>query len=456
MTKDLTEGKPLALIIDFSASVLLGLLFQQFYNIVDTAIVGRALGPDALAAVGCTGSVCFLLLGFCNGVAGGFTLPIAQKFGAKNFPLMRAYVWNAALLCVIFSVVFTVGTAILCRPILVLMKTPERILDNSVSYLRIIFFGIPFLFLYNFIANLMRSLGDSKTPLYFLIASSFLNILLDLFFIRVCSMGVAGAALATVISQALPGLVSLVFLVKKFSILKMPREEKRSLFFSGEESVIAKKHCLELCRFGIPMGLQYSITAIGSVILQSSVNGLGPSTVAAIAAGMKIHMLFASVFDSFGLTMATYGGQNTGAAKYERLAHGVRDCMLISAVYSLVAFVVIFFFGKNFVYIFLREPSEKILQEAHIFLLANFGFYITLAAVNIYRFMIQGMGFSAFSMFSGLAEMLARTVMGIFAVPLFGIYGAVFGSPAAWVLADCFLIPAFHHCLKKLKSARRF
>lgn len=445
MTKDLTEGKPLALIINFSVSVLLGLLFQQFYNIVDTAIVGRALGSDALAAVGCTGSVCFLLLGFCNGVSGGFTLPIAQKFGAKNFPLMRTYVWNAAFLCVIFSVVFTVGTAILCRPILVLMKTPERILDNSVSYLRIIFFGIPFLFLYNFIANLMRSLGDSKTPLYFLVASSILNIALDLFFIRACSMGVAGAALATVISQALPGFVSLVFLVKKFSILKMDREEK----------VVAKKHCLELCRFGIPMGLQYSITAIGSVILQSSVNGLGPSTVAAIAAGMKIHMLFASVFDSFGLTMATYGGQNTGAAKYDRLAHGVRDCMLISAAYSLVAFTVVFFFGKNFIYIFLEEPSEKILREAHIFLLANFGFYITLAAVNIYRFMIQGMGFSAFSMFSGLAEMLARTVMGIFAVPVFGIYGAVFGSPAAWLLADCFLIPAFHHCLKKLNSAQR-
>lgn len=445
MTKDLTEGKPLALIINFSTSVLLGLLFQQFYNIVDTAIVGRALGSDALAAVGCTGSVCFLLLGFCNGVSGGFTLPIAQKFGAKDFSLMRTYVWNAAFLCAIFSAVFTVGTAILCRPILVLMRTPERILDNSVSYLRIIFLGIPFLFLYNFIANLMRSLGDSRTPLYFLVASSILNILLDLFFIRVCSMGVAGAALATVISQALPGLVSLVFLMKNFSILKMSREEK----------VIAKRHFRELCRFGIPMGLQYSITAIGGVILQSSVNGLGPSTVAAIAAGMKIHMLFASVFDSFGLTMATYGGQNTGAAKYDRLVHGVRDCMMISAAYSLVAFVTIFFFGKNFVYIFLEEPSGKILDETYIFLLANFGFYITLAAVNIYRFMIQGMGFSAFSMFSGLAEMVARATMGIIAVPLFGIYGAVFGGPAAWVLADCFLIPAFHHCVKKLKSARR-
>lgn len=445
MTKDLTEGKPLALIINFSVSILLGLLFQQFYNIVDTAIVGRALGPEALAAVGCTGSVCFLLLGFCNGVSGGFTLPIAQKFGAKDFSLMRTYVWNAAFLCVIFSVVFTVGTAILCRPILVLMKTPESILNDSVSYLRTIFFGIPFLFLYNFIANLMRSLGDSRTPLYFLVASSFLNILLDLFFIRVCSMGVAGAALATVISQALPGFVILVFLVKKFSILKMSREEK----------VVAKKHCYELCRFGIPMGLQYSITAIGSVILQSSVNELGPYTVTAIAAGMKINMLFASVFDSFGLTMATYGGQNTGAAKYERLVHGVRDCMLISSAYSVVAFVTVFFFGKNFVYIFLKNPTEKILSEAHIFLLANFGFYITLAAVNVYRFMIQGMGFSAFSMFSGVAEMLARTAMGIFAVPVFGIYGAVFASPAAWVLADCFLIPAFYHCVRKLKNAHR-
>ena len=442
MTKDLTEGKPFVLIIQFSVSVFLGLLFQQFYSIVDTAIVGRALGSDALAAVGCTGSVCFLLLGFCNGVAGGFTLPIAQKFGAKNFSLMRTYVWNAAFLCIIFSVVFTIGTAILCRPILVMMKTPERIINDAVSYLRIIFLGIPFLFLYNFIAYLMRSLGDSKTPLYFLVVSSILNIFLDVLFIRVCSMGVAGAALATVISQALPGLVSLIFLVKKFSILRMTPKEKS----------IALCHCYELGRFGIPMGLQYSITAIGSVILQSSINGLGSDTVAAVAAGIKVNMLFASVFDAFGMTMATYGGQNTGAEKYDRLVQGVRACMIISVVYSIVVFVVVFFFGKNFVYIFLKVPSEKILNEAYLFLLANFGFFITLAAVNIYRFTIQGMGFSSLSLFSGLAEMVARAMMGVFAVPLFGIYGAVFGSPAAWVLADCFLIPAFHHCMKKLKE----
>lgn len=392
--------------------------------------------------MGCTGNVMFLLLGFCNGVAGGFTLPIAQRFGAKSYSSMRALTVNAAYLCAAFSIVFTAGTVIFCRPILVALNTPVLILEDSISYLRVIFFGIPALFLYNFIANLMRALGDSKTPLFFLVLSSILNILLDLLFIKVFKMGVAGAALATVISQFLPGLISLFVLIKKFTILAPSREEAK----------INKKHCLELCGAGIPMGLQYSITAVGSVILQFSVNALGAETLAAISSGAKINMFTASVFDAFGLTMATYGGQNTGAAQYDRLNEGVRDCMIISAVYSLLVFLVVLFLGRHFVYIFLAAPSEKILREAYLFMTVNIAFFVTLAAVNIYRFMIQGMGFSGFSMFSGLAEMIARAVMGIFAVPAVGIWGAVFASPAAWILADLFLVPAFHHCVKKLKQ----
>lgn len=442
MTKDLTTGRPFKLIVSFAIPVFLGLVFQECYNIVDTIIVGRTIGAEALAAVGSTGSILFFILGFAGGLCNGFTIPIAQKFGAKNYSKMRSLTMNTAYLAIFFSVVMTIITLILCRPILVLMKTPIEIIDRSEAYLNIIFLGTPFIFLYNITAGIMRSLGDSKTPFIFLIISSVLNIFLDILFILVFKLDVKGAALATILSQAISGIASLIYMIKKFQILHPSKEEKA---FSGSQ-------CKELCAVGIPMGLQYSITAIGSVILQSSINALGYFTVAAVAAAMKIHIFACSFFDALGTTMATYSGQNTGAQKYDRLKIGIIDSLLISAIYSIIAFVVMFMFGRELSSIFLKNPNQEILDTARTFLIGNSAFYITLAVVNVVRFTIQGMGFSKLAIYSGLFEMVARSLMGLFIVPRFGFWGVALASPLAWILADCFLFPAFAHCLKSLHT----
>ena len=300
MTRDLTTGSPIRLILQFAVPTLLGLLFQQLYNLVDTMIVGKLLGAQALAAVGSTGSINFFVIGFCTGVCSGFAIPVAQRVGAGDISKMRRYVANAAYLSVLFAFVLTVATGLGCRSILTLMHTPEDIFDGANAYIFVIFMGIPATFLYNLLAGILRSLGDSRTPVYFLALSSFLNIFLDFALILWFDAGVAGAAIATVISQGISGLACLAYMVKKYPVLRMNREERQ----------LDGRSCKVLCAMGIPMGLQYSITAIGSIILQASVNALGSTYVAAVAAGTKLYQLLACPFDAMVATMATYCGQN--------------------------------------------------------------------------------------------------------------------------------------------------
>ncbi|MCR5614294.1 MATE family efflux transporter [Treponema sp.] len=444
MTKDLTEGRPSKLIFNFALPVLGGYLFQQFYNLADTAIVGKCLSVYDLAAVGSTGPVCFLIIGLCMGLTSGFAIPVAQSFGAKDYSKMRKFVFNAIILSIIFSILYAALTVILCKPLLRLMMTPADIIDHATDYVIIIFAGIPVGFTYNLASGILRSLGDSKTPLYFLLFSSALNIILDLICILVLHIGVQGAAIATVISQGISAVLCLIFIKKRFPILHFSKEEKQ---FSWELSK-------ELLGMGIPMGLQYSITGIGSVILQSSVNTLGSHAVASMTAGLKIHMFFCAPLDAFGTTMATYSGQNVGARKIERLKSGLRDSSLMALVYCAFAFVVLFFFGDDLSLLFLDEKQTAIIKDAHQFLISNSSFYFTLALVNIVRFMIQGMGFSNLAVMSGIFEMIARSFFGFCLVPRFGFIAATFASPSAWVLADIFLISAFIYCYKKL--AKRF
>ena len=275
--KDMTKGSPIRLILGFAIPLFFGMLFQQFYNLVDMIIVGRFLGASALAAVGATGSINFMIIGFCMGVCNGFAIPVAQKFGAKDEKQLRYYVANSVWLSIIFAVVMTVTVSLLCRNILVWMDTPEDILDASYAYIIVIFIGIPVTYLYNLLSGIMRSLGDSKSPLIFLVISSVLNIAFDIIAIAGMHLGVAGAAGATVLAQAISGVCCLIYLIKKFPILRVHGEEWRWRGY-----FVAR-----LCGMGIPMGLQYSITAIGSVILQTAVNGLGSVVVASMTADRK-------------------------------------------------------------------------------------------------------------------------------------------------------------------------
>lgn len=440
-TKDMTVGSPMKLILGFSIPLLFGFLFQQFYSVVDTIIVGQFLGVKALAGVGATGSVNFMIVGFCIGVCNGFAIPVAHRFGAKDYSGMRQIVANGAWLTAFFSLAMTAVVTLLCRNILILMKTPEDIFAYSYSYILIIFIGLPATFLYNMLSGIIRSMGDSKTPLVFLIISSLLNIGLDLLCIRVLQMGVKGAAVATVASQLISGLLCLLYMIKKFEILHITKEEW----------AMNPDHMKQLCSMGVPMGLQYSITAIGSVILQTAVNSLGSLVVASVTAASKVSMFFCCPFEAMGSTMATYGGQNVGAKKLARVGEGLKACLFLGVLYSLLAFVVLYFFGADLTALFVDSAESEMLANARQFLTINSAFYVPLALVNIIRFLIQGMGFSTFAILAGVFEMVARALTGLVLVPHFGFTGACFASPLAWLFADAFLIPAYLHVRKKLE-----
>ena len=441
--KDLTTGNPTRLILGFFFPLVLGLLFQQFYSMVDTMIVGKTLGVNALAGVGSTGSVNFLVLGFCIGVCTGFAIPVAQKFGEKDEQGLRRYVGNMIWICVAFSVVLTVATVALCRNILIWTNTPDEVFREAYDYIVIIFLGLPVTILYNTLSGIIRSLGDARTPLYFLVFSSLLNVALDLLLILVIPMGVAGAAWATVISQLVSGILCLLFMAKRFPILHLSRDDMK----------LRGSYAGRLCAMGIPMGLQYSITAIGCLILQAAVNTLGAVSIAAMTAGGKVGNLMCCPLDAMGSTMATYGGQNLGAGRLDRIHKGLKSCLVMGCIYSVIAFVILWFFGRELSMLFLDRGETEILNGAREFLVLNSAFYIPLAFVNIVRFIIQGIGFSKLALFAGVFEMIARSAVSLLLVPVFGYAAVCLASPAAWILADCFLIPAYCYAMRTLKKA---
>jgi len=429
------------LILRFGIPILFGYLFQQLYNVVDTAIVGKTLGENALAAVGSTGSISFLVVGFCCGICGGFSIPVAQQFGAGNHQELRRYVTGGVWLSTLFGLALTALTILFCDTILRIMNTPSDFYHRAFLYIITIFVGLPAYFLYNFCASILRALGDSRTPVIWLIVSSVVNVVLDILFILVFQMDVFGAALATVLSQALAGVGCLIRMCRGFPVLRME---------SGDWAW-NRRRMTSLCVMGLPMGLQYSITAIGSVMLQSAVNGLGTSYVAAVTAGSKVSMFLCCPFDAMGSTMATYGGQNVGAAKLDRLRQGLRSCSLLGAGYSIVALVITIFFWQPLSSLFLDSDSAALLPLCQEYLFISGAFYFPLALVNIIRFLIQGMGFSPLATVAGGFELAARGGVA-FLVPSFGFTAACIASPVAWILADLFLIPAYFFCMRRLKK----
>lgn len=444
--KNLTVGSPFRLILGFLLPLMGGLLFQQLYNMVDTLIVGRYLGVDALAGVGSTGSVNFLVLGFCIGLCNGFVIPVAQKFGEGDAVGLRRFVANSFWLSAVFAVVITVVICLLCGNILNWMDTGEEIFSYAYDYIFVIFLGIPVIILYNLLSGIIRSLGDSRTPIYFLVLSSVLNVVLDILSVRVLGMGVDGPAWATVISQGISGLLCLAILFRRYPILRLSREDCKPRAWE----------LTRLCTMGIPMGLQYSITAIGTIVVQAAVNALTPVYIAAVTVGGKISQLFTCTFDAMGTTMSVYGAQNYGAMKLDRLNRGVGTCGLLAVLYSVAILPVLIYFGDSLAMIFIdaTEPLATRLEIAHFarqFLICNGAFYIPLAFVNILRFMIQGLTFTKQAIFAGLFEMIARCIFG-FCLAGIWVYSAIcFANPAAWVLADCFLVPAYFVCVKRLK-----
>ena len=430
------------LILGFSIPLVFGNIFQQFYSMVDTIIVGRVLGTGPLAAVGSTGSVTFLIIGFCLGLCSGFAIPVAQRFGSRDYDELRRFIGNAVWLCVGFGAALTVLTVVFCRNILELMGTPADIIDDAYAYLVIIFAGIPATILYNMLSGILRALGDSRTPVIFLVIASVINIVLDIVLIVFVPLGVAGAAIATIVSQFVSGLGCLFYAGRHYEVLRMARDDFK----------LRAPYVRRLLGMGIPMALQTSITAIGSVILQASVNSLGSVAVASVTAGSKLYMFFACAFDAMGVTMSTYSGQNIGARKIDRIGQGVKACGIVGIVYSIISLLIIIFFGGWLLLLFVDSGETEIIAAARQYLVTSGAFFIPLAFVNIVRLTIQGMGYSRVAMFAGVFEMVARGVVGAVFVPIFGFTAACFASPVAWIMADLFLFPAYFRVIRRVRQ----
>ena len=444
MTKDMTQGSPLKLILAFAVPLMLGSLFQQFYNLADTIIVGRFVGVEALAAVGSVGGLNYLVLGFVNGIACGFSIPISWTFGAKDYAEMRRYTANAVWLSVFFAAVLTVVTVAMTRSILVWTNTPDNIIDLADIYIRTIFIGIPFTLLYNMTSALMRALGDSKRPPVLPAGGKL-------------SEHRAGSALyhrlqdgrvrCGVRHRVQPGSSRSgqpVYILKHYNELRWNKEESR----------LSRQHCVKLCGMGIPMGLQCSITAIGSVVLQGAVNGLGSDIVAAQTAGGKAAQFLSVPLESIGTAMTTYASQNMGANDLNRVNKGVNTALGIGCVYSVASFLILRVLDKALIGLFLESSQTEIMANAQSFIFWNSVFYIPLAVLIIYRYTIQGLGYSSLAMFAGVAEMIARALVGFLFVPLWGYFAACIANPVAWFFACFFLIPAYFVVRKRLQKEK--
>lgn len=445
MTKDMTEGKPLQLILRFSIPLIFGNLFQQMYNMADTIIVGQTLGLDALTAVGATNSLNFLIIGFTNGTCSGLAIPVAQKFGAKDYRKMREFVANAAWLAIILATVLTLLTTGLCRMILEGMNTPADIFQDAYHYFFVICLGIPFTFLYNTTSGIIRSMGDSKTPFYFLMFSTVLNILLDLVLILIFRMGVAGAAWATIFSQGVSGFACLIYMRRKYDILRMTREEMR-----------LQPSCLKVLLIdSIPMGLQFSITAIGSIMMQSAVNALDVVYVSAFAAATKVKQLAMCPYDAVATACATFGGQNLGAGKNERIAKGLRSGILICLGYSVFIGIVLITRGSTIAWLFVDRSETEVLAAVQQFLSFSGYFYWLLAFLNCTRLTIQGLGFGAVAIFAGCSELVARALMSLFVIPAFGYAAVCTTDQAAWLAATIMVVIIFWRINQRLTGRKR-
>ncbi|MCR5763280.1 MAG: MATE family efflux transporter [Treponema sp.] len=442
MIKNMTDGNPLKLIIHFSIPLLLGNLFQQTYNMIDAIIVGRYLGTDSLAAVGASSSVQFLILGFCIGMCCGFAIPIAQRFGANDFNGMREYIFLNGILVTVFAVVITIFCAIFTPQILHLLKTPEDIFQEAYNYLIILFIGIPFTLLYNTLAGILRSVGDSRTPFIFLVISASLNIILDIVFIMIVKWGCAGAAIATIVSQAISAILCILLIKYKFPILHLQAENKKW------NSVKIKN----LLNMGIPMGLQFSITAIGSMVLQASNNNLGSIYVSAFTAGTKIKQLTMCPFDALSTAVSTFASQNYGAGKIDRIKKGLNQGVAVGITYGIFIGLALIFFGRYLSMIFISGKEIAVLKAAQKYAFCMGFFYWLLGILNVLRMSTQGLGYSDRAVFSGIMEMIARCIVSFFFVPLFGYSAICFADQTAWLFAVCYITPTCIWCIRRIEK----
>lgn len=435
----MTKGTPWKLIFAFMVPVCCGNIFQNFYNIVDSMIVGRFLGVEALAAVGSTGSINFLVIGWIVGMTSGFGIQLSQAFGANNRKLLRHYLAMSVYLCIGLAVFMTAGLLLANSTILQWMNTPKEIFSDTAKYIGIIYAGLPVTILYNMLATVARALGDSKTPLYFLVLSSVLNIALDLLLVAVLPFGVAGAAYATVLAQAVSAGLCLVYVWKKFPMIH----------FTRKDAVINGSSIYKLLSMGIPMGLQFSITAIGTMIVQASLNTLGATYIAAYSATMKIQNIVTQVYPALGTAIATYTGQNYGAGEMKRIKKGVNACLTIEAIYSILIMALSWSVFPMAVRIFAEDPTGELQMIACQMFRISMWFFFPLGSIFIYRNVLQGLGNGFVPMMGGVFELIARALVIYVCFDSMQFTAICISDPAAWISALIPLIPYYYWFINK-------
>ena len=436
---DMTTGRPADLIICFMIPMCLGNIFQQFYNIADSIVAGQFIGVSALAAIGSTGSLMFFVTGWLNGLSSGFAILVSQWFGAKQYDRMRHYVAMSVYLAAACAVLMTAALLLANEPILRLMNYSDEIMPDVKLYMGIIYAGLIVTAAYNALASFLRALGDSRSPLYFLIISAVINVILDIVFIAAFGMGVEGCAYATVIAQAVSAVLCYLYIRKRFPILHLKREDFRiSLHSFGR-----------LLALGIPMGLQFSITAIGTIIVQGAVNVYGEVYMAGFSAAGKIQNMLMTVFTAFGATIATYVGQNRGAGRFDRVRQGVRCTQMMILVWSAAAMAAMFFFGKYMTWLFISPSETEVARAAEIYFHTVFWCYPFLGSIFLYRNTLQGMGYGLVPMLGGIFELAARGAIVAAVAGHTSFAGVCMSDPAAWIAA---LIPLVPYYIYKMQS----
>ena len=445
MTNDMTVGSPAKLIIQFMIPMCLGNVFQQFYNIADSIIAGQFLGVNALAAIGSTGSLMFFVTGWLQGLTSGFAILVSQWFGAKDMKRMRHYVAMSIYLTIAFAVVMTIGFEFANEPILRLMNSPENLMKDIKGYMAVIYGGLIVTAAYNALAAILRALGDSKSPLYFLIISAIINVILDIVFIVNFGMGVEGCAYATVIAQAISAVCCLIYIIKKFPILHLKKE-------NFEVSFTSFRYLLAL---GIPMGLQFSITAIGTIIVQGAVNIYGSVYMAGFSAAGKIQNIIATVFVAFGATMATYVGQNRGAGKMDRVKAGMKYTQIMILIWSVITMIIMFFFGKYMTWLFIDKSQTDVINVSVTYFHTVFWAYPFLGSIFLYRNGLQGLGYGLVPMLGGVFELAARALIVLLVAGKTSFFGVCLADPAAWISALIPLIPYYIYVMKKYEKQKQ-
>lgn len=438
-TMDLTTGHPLRQILIFSIPLVFGTIFQQLYSFADTVIVGRCLGTDALAAVGATSSLHFLILGFVQGACVGFGIPVAQSYGAKERDEMCRYLWNGTWICLLISLFLSLGSVLLTDTLLAIMNTPEEIFFMARAYIVILFAGISASVLYNYSASVMRAMGDSRHPFYFLLFSSVLNVIMDYVLIAFFHMGVSGAAAATVFSQFVSGALNVWWMFRRMDMIQGKKSQMKP----------SLPHIKRLCVVGLPMDFEYSVSAIGAVILQNSINTLGSGAVAAQTAGEKIRQMFTLPMESVGMAIATYAGQNFGAGKLKRIRQGIKQGMVIQLVYCAVIWAVLLGMNGLLVQIVLGEAQPEISAEAGRYLFIVSCLFIFHGSLMVFRNTLQGMGYSFHAIISGVWELAGRSLGGWLAVYGAGFTAVCLANPLAWIFALCYCIYMVRYFLRK-------